>query len=106
MLRAFGFDRLGLGHALGLLVVLSFAIALPQAPAGLGVVQLACQTTLTGLYEAPLAPSKAFAIGLSGCQVAVVVGAGAVAAWLEGLSLGDVRAATRMRDEPGATAAK
>src|SRR6185369_15751398 len=32
MLRAFGFRELGWEHAVGLLVVLSFAIALPQAP--------------------------------------------------------------------------
>lgn len=95
MLRAFGFDQLGLAHALGLLVVLSFAIALPQAPAGIGVIQLATQTTLAGLYGVPLVQAKAFAVGLWGCQVLVVVAAGVVAVWLEGLSLAEVRAARR-----------
>jgi glycosyltransferase 2 family protein len=93
MLRAFGFSELGLAHALGLLVVLSFAIALPQAPAGVGVVQVASETTLTALYGMPLARAKAFAIGLWVCQVAIVVGAGVVALWIEGLSLADVRKA-------------
>lgn len=95
MLRAFGFADLGPAHALGLLVVLSFAIALPQAPAGVGVVQLASEMTLTTLYGMPLAPAKAFAIGLWVCQVSVVVAAGAVALWTEGLSLADVRRARR-----------
>lgn len=93
MLRAFGFTQLGLAHAVGLLVVLCFAIALPQAPAGLGVVQIASQTTLTALYGVPLAPAKAFAIGLWVCQVGIVVGAGAVALWAEGYSVADVRRA-------------
>jgi uncharacterized protein (TIRG00374 family) len=93
MLRAFGFDTLGIAHAIGLLVVLSFAIALPQAPAGVGVVQLASETTLTALYGMPPAQAKAFAIGLWVCQVAVVVGAGALALWVEGLSLADMRRA-------------
>lgn len=93
MLRAFGFTELGPAHALGLLVVLSFAIALPQAPAGVGVVQLASETTLTALYGMPLTRAKAFAIGLWACQVGVVVGAGAVALWVEGLSLGEMRRA-------------
>lgn len=93
MLRAFGFNELGLAHALGLLVVLSFAIALPQAPAGVGVVQLASETTLTALYGMPIARAKAFAIGLWVCQVSVVVGAGAVALWLEGLSFNEIRRA-------------
>lgn len=91
MLRAFGFSELGPLHAVGLLVVLSFAIALPQAPAGVGVVQLASETTLTVLYGMPVDRAKAFAIGLWVCQVAVVVGAGAVASWVEGLSLADMR---------------
>lgn len=93
MLRAFGFHELGLAHALGLLVVLSFAIALPQAPAGVGVVQLASETTLTALFGMPVDRAKAFAIGLWVCQVAVVVGAGAVALWIEGLSLTEIRRA-------------
>ncbi|MCC6765482.1 MAG: flippase-like domain-containing protein [Deltaproteobacteria bacterium] len=93
MLRAFGFTELGLPHAVGLLVVLSFAIALPQAPAGVGVVQLASETTLTALYGMPVDRAKAFAIGLWICQVAVVVSAGAVALWAEGLSLADMRRA-------------
>lgn len=91
MLWAFGFHELGLAHALGLLVVLSFAIALPQAPAGIGVVQLASETTLTALFGMPVDRAKAFAIGLWVCQVAVVVGAGAVALWVEGLSLAELR---------------
>jgi uncharacterized protein (TIRG00374 family) len=91
MLHAFGFTELGLRHALGLLVVLSFAIALPQAPAGVGVVQLAAETTLTALFGLPLDRAKAFAIGLWACQVGVVVGAGALALWVEGLSLGAMR---------------
>jgi uncharacterized membrane protein YbhN (UPF0104 family) len=93
MLRAFGFADLGLPHAVGLLVVLSFAIALPQAPAGVGVVQIASETTLTALYGMPVGRAKAFAIGLWLCQVTVVIGAGAVALWIEGLSLADVRRA-------------
>ncbi len=93
MLRAFGFTELGIQHALGLLVVLSFAIALPQAPAGVGVVQIASETTLTALYGMPIARAKAFAIGLWVCQVAIVVGAGIVALWIEGLSFGDVQRA-------------
>jgi uncharacterized protein (TIRG00374 family) len=95
MLWAFGFTELGPVHALGLLVVLSFAIALPQAPAGVGVVQLASETTLTALYGLPVGPAKAFAIGLWACQMTVVAGAGVVALWLEGLSLGDMRRARR-----------
>jgi uncharacterized protein (TIRG00374 family) len=91
MLWAFGFRELGLAHALGLLVVLSFAIAVPQAPAGVGVVQLASETTLTALFGMPVDRAKAFAIGLWVCQVAVVVGAGAVALWIEGLSLAELR---------------
>ena len=91
MLWAFGFGELGLVHALGLLVVLSFAIALPQAPAGIGVVQLASETTLTALFGMPPDRAKAFAIGLWVCQVAVVVGAGAGALWLEGFSLAELR---------------
>jgi hypothetical protein len=93
MLRAFGFLELGLSHAIGLLVVLSFAIALPQAPAGLGVVQIASETTLTALYGVPVAPAKAFAIGLWVCQVGVVVGAGVVALWAEGYSVAEIRQA-------------
>lgn len=91
MLWAFGFRELGIVHAIGLLVVLSFAIALPQAPASIGVVQLASETTLTELFGMPVDRAKAFAIGLWVCQVAVVVGAGAVALWVEGLSLGEIR---------------
>ncbi len=91
MLRAFGFAQLGVAHALGLLAVLSFAIALPQAPGGVGVVQLASQTTLAGLYALPLDHAKAFAIGQWVCQVGVVVLAGVVAAWLEGFSVAEVR---------------
>ena len=93
MLRAFGFTQLGPVHAVGLLVVLCFAIALPQAPAGLGVVQIASETTLTALYGVPVAPAKAFAIGLWVCQVGVVGGAGIVAAWVEGYSVGEIRRA-------------
>ena len=99
MLRAFGFDELGVAHALGLLVVLSFAIALPQAPAGVGVVQLASQTTLAGLYGMPLASAKAFAIAQWACQVGVVISAGVTAAWLEGLSMAVVRDVERTRND-------
>lgn len=95
MLWAFGFTELGLVHAIGLLVVLSFAIALPQAPAGIGVVQLASTMTLTALYGMPLVHAQAFAIGLWCCQVSVVVGAGIVALWVEGLSLAEIRRAGR-----------
>jgi uncharacterized protein (TIRG00374 family) len=93
MMRAFGLVELGPAHAIGLLVVLAFAIALPQAPAGVGVVQLATETTLTALYGLPPGRAEAFAIGLWLCQVTVVVGAGAVALWVEGLSLADVQRA-------------
>lgn len=99
MLRAFGFAELGLPEAIGLLVVLAFAIALPQAPAGVGVVQLASETTLTALYDMPLARAKAFAIGLWVCQVTVVVGAGAIALWFEGLSLADMQRARGSIDD-------
>jgi len=99
MLRAFGFDELGPAHALGLLVVLSFAIALPQAPARVGVMQLASETTLTALYDVPLAHAKAFAMALWACQVTVVIAAGAVALWIEGLSLADVRRVARTFDD-------
>jgi uncharacterized protein (TIRG00374 family) len=99
MLRAFGFDELGPAHALGLLVVLSFAIALPQAPAGLGVVQLASETTLTALYDMPLARAKAFAMAWWACQTTIVIAAGALALWIEGLSLADVRRASTVVDD-------
>lgn len=99
MLRAFGFDELGLAHALGLLVVLSFAIALPQAPAGVGVVQLASETTLTALYGMPLARAKAFAMALWACQATLVILAGLIALWFEGLTLADVRRARRSIDD-------
>jgi uncharacterized protein (TIRG00374 family) len=101
MLRAFGFDQLGPAHALGLLVVLSFAIALPQAPAGVGVVQLASETTLTALYGMPLARAKAFAMALWACQATIVIAAGAVALWIEGLSLADVRRVSSSLDALG-----
>jgi uncharacterized membrane protein YbhN (UPF0104 family) len=93
MLWAFGFHTLGLRHAVGIIVVLSFAIALPQAPGGFGVVQLATATTLTALYGMPLAEAKAYAIGFWTCQVSVVIGAGVAALWYEGLSLTDIRRA-------------
>jgi uncharacterized membrane protein YbhN (UPF0104 family) len=93
MLRAFGFSTLGFRHAVGIIVVLSFAIALPQAPGGFGVVQLATETTLTALYGMPTADAKAYAIGFWTCQVSVVIGAGIVALWYEGLSLADIRRA-------------
>jgi hypothetical protein len=102
MLWAFGFRELGLVHALGLLVVLSFAIALPQAPAGIGVVQLASETTLTALFGMPTDRAKAFAIGLWLCQVTIVVGAGGAALWLEGLSLAELR---RVRSSIGSAQA-
>lgn len=105
MLWAFGFRELGPRHALGLLVVLSFAIALPQAPAGIGVVQLATETTLTTLFGMPVARAKAFAIGLWACQVAVVVGAGALALWVEGLSLGEMRRARESLEDLDSSAA-
>lgn len=95
MLWAFGFRTLGVAHAVGLLVVLSFAIALPQAPAGIGVVPLVSETTLTALFGMPVDGAKAFAIGQWLCQCSVVVGAGAVALWIEGLSLTEMR---RVRD--------
>lgn len=105
MLRGFGFVELGVTEAVGLLVVLSFAIALPQAPAGVGVVQLASETTLTALYGMPLARAKAFAIGLWVCQVTIVVGAGAVALWIEGLSLSDMQRARGSIEDLQATPA-
>lgn len=91
MLWAFGFRELGVSHAIGLLVILSFTVAVPQAPAGIGVVQLATEATLTGLFGMPVDRAKAFAIGHWAFQVAIVVGAGSVALWLEGLSLADAR---------------
>lgn len=91
MLRAFGFADLGLLHALGLMVVLCFAVALPQAPGYIGVFQIASETTLTGLYGVPVARAQAFAIALWACQVVPLVVAGIVAVWVEGLSLADVR---------------
>jgi uncharacterized protein (TIRG00374 family) len=94
MLWAFGFHTLGLRHAVGIIVVLSFAIALPQAPGGFGVVQLASATTMTALYGMPLAESKAYAIGFWTCQVSTVIAAGLVALWYEGLSLADIRRAS------------
>ncbi len=99
MLRAFGFDELGFAHALGLLVVLSFAIALPQAPAGVGVVQLASETTLTALYDMPIARAKAFAMALWACQAGLVIVFGVIALWIEGLTLADVRRARRSIDD-------
>ena len=101
MLRALGFHELGPSHALGLLVVLSFAIALPQAPAGVGVVQLASETTLTALYGMPLARAKAFAMVLWAYQVSIVIAVGAVALWVEGLSFAEVRRASQSIDRLG-----
>jgi uncharacterized protein (TIRG00374 family) len=91
MLRAFGFTDLGLIHALGLMVVLCFAVALPQAPGYVGVFQIASETTLTGLYGVPVARAQAFAIALWACHVVPVVAAGIVAIWVEGLSIADLR---------------
>ena len=91
MLRAFGFADLGLLPALGLMVVLCFAVALPQAPGYIGVAQIASETTLTGLYGVPAARAQAFAIALWACQLVPIVVAGIVAVWVEGLSFSDVR---------------
>lgn len=94
MMHAFAFDGLGLAQALGLMVVLCFAVALPQAPGYLGVFQLASEATLTGLYDVPVARAKAFAIALWAAQQLPMIAAGALSLWIEGLSLREVRKAT------------
>jgi uncharacterized protein (TIRG00374 family) len=93
MLWALGMTDLGFVHALGLMVVLSFAVALPQAPGYLGVFQVASEATLVGLYGVPAGRAQALAIGLWAALVAPNVVAGVVAIWVEGLRLGDVRRA-------------
>ena len=91
MMRAFAFTGLGLVHALGLMVVLCFAVALPQAPGYVGVFQIASEHTLTGLYGVPDAGAQAFAIALWACHVMPLIVAGIVALWIEGLTFADVR---------------
>jgi uncharacterized protein (TIRG00374 family) len=91
MLRAFHFDDLGILEALGLMVVLCFAVALPQAPGYLGVFQVASEATLVGLYGVPAARAKAFAIALWAAQQLPMVAAGALSLWVEGVSLRDVK---------------
>jgi uncharacterized protein (TIRG00374 family) len=91
MMRAFALDALGLVHALGLMVVLCFAVALPQAPGYVGVFQIASERTLAGLYDVPVARAQAFAIALWACHVVPMIAAGMVALWLEGLTFADVR---------------
>ncbi len=93
MLWALGLTELRFVHALGLMVVLSFAAAVPQAPGYLGVFQVASEATLTGLYGVPPARAQALAIGLWLALVVPNVLAGIVAIWFEGLTLGDVRGA-------------
>jgi uncharacterized protein (TIRG00374 family) len=91
MLRALGLDHLGVVHALGVMVVLCFAVALPQAPGYLGVFQIASEKTLTGLFGVATPVAQAFAIALWASQVIPVVGAGVVALWIEGFSPSEVR---------------
>ena len=93
MLWALGMTDLGFVHALGLMVVLCFAVALPQAPGYLGVFQVASEATLVGLYGVPAGRAQALAIGLWAALFVPNILAGMVAIWFEGLTLGDLRRA-------------
>lgn len=88
MLRGFGIS-LPLWAAALTLVVTNFGIAVPSAPAGLGVYEAACSGALIAVgLDKELALS--YAIGLHLMMFVCITGSGLVLMWRLGLKLGDV----------------
>ncbi len=86
----FAFDiKLSFAGACLVMICLSLAVALPQAPGFIGVFHIATQKTLD-IFGIGLASSQSYAIMLWGLSVIPITIAGLLFLWREGMSLGEI----------------
>lgn len=97
MMRAFEF-QLPFSAAVVVFIFIGFGTALPNVPGMLGPYQYACILAL-GLFGVPKGDALAYGLVLNAVQFFSLVGQGLVAWPLAGISLADLRQATRGGDE-------
>ncbi len=86
----FAFDiKLSFAGACLVMICLSLAVALPQAPGFIGVFHIATQKTLD-IFGVGLASSQSYAIMLWGLSVIPITIVGLLFLWREGMSLGEI----------------
>ena len=97
MTRAFAFD-VPFGAAVVVFIFIGFGTALPNVPGMIGPYQYACILAL-GLFGVPQADALAYGLVLNAVQFFTLVAQGLVAMPLAGVSVADLAAAARTKDE-------
>lgn len=99
MIRAFDF-QIPFTAAVAVFIAIGFGIALPNVPGMLGVYQYACILAL-GLFGVPKVDALAYGLVLNAVQLLTIIGQGLVAWPMAGISLEDLRQATRAGQDEG-----
>ena len=97
MTRAFDFD-VPFGAAVVVFIFIGFGTALPNVPGMIGPYQYACILAL-GLFGVPQADALAYGLVLNAVQFFTLVAQGLIAMPLAGVSVADLAAAARTKDE-------
>ena len=97
MTRAFDFD-VPFGAAVVVFIFIGFGTALPNVPGMIGPYQYACILAL-GLFGVPQADALAYGLVLNAVQFFTLVAQGLIAMPLAGVSVADLAAAARGKDE-------
>ena len=97
MTRAFAFD-VPFGAAVVVFIFIGFGTALPNVPGMIGPYQYACILAL-GLFGVPQADALAYGLVLNAVQFFTLVAQGLIAMPLAGVSVADLAAAARTKDE-------
>lgn len=97
MTRAFAFD-VPFGAAVVVFIFIGFGTALPNVPGMVGPYQYACILAL-GLFGVPQADALAYGLVLNAVQFLTLVAQGLIAMPLAGVSVADLAAATRTKNE-------
>ena len=99
MMRAFEF-QLPFSAAVVVFIFIGFGTALPNVPGMLGPYQYACILAL-GLFGVPKGDALAYGLVLNAVQFLSIIGQGLVAWPLAGISVEDLRQATRSEQDEG-----
>ena len=108
VMRGFGIE-LPVWCSVIVMAAVNFSIAVPSAPAYIGVYEAGCGGAVVALsrllaYPMTWEQALSYAIGLHLLVVAVIIGAGLVLMWRLGLSLGDLT--SKSRGSKGSTASE